>query len=116
MSYFDGPSGPSTNYAKIETRVAYIADSKFAMSLCESYLGLNREIVEGLVGRYLRGKRKGLLRGFIEYSFCTHGGWVTGKGLVGRGILSLSLCTSNGWDARRQRSVYSELISWARSR
>lgn len=114
MSYFDGPSGPSTNYAQSESRIAWLSSSRFAASLAQFYFGLDNDILQALVGRYSRGKRKGLLRGFVQYDICTHGGWVTGRGIRGRGIFRVALCVADGWDGRHREVTSSELLTWER--
>lgn len=113
MSYF-GASGPSTNYAEFETRTAS-PDSRFGMALLESYLGVNREMVEALVGRYARGKRRGQLRGIVEWTRCTHGGWVTRKGLFARGITQVILGAPDGFDRRHRCATFKKVLEYRRA-
>lgn len=114
MSYFDGPSGPSTNYAEFATRTARVSE-RFGMALLEQYLGLTPEIVEAIVGRYSRGKNKGQLRGIVEWTRCTHGGWVTRKGLSGRGIVSVILGVPSGFDPRHRTIIFDKVLEWKRN-
>jgi hypothetical protein len=113
MRYFNAPSGPSTNYAQLQTSTAPVS-SQFGMSLLERYLGLNREIVEAIVGRYVRGKNKGQLRGLVSFVRCNHGGWITNKGVTAKGIVTVSLLVPNGYIRRDKLVTYSTIISWDR--
>lgn len=114
ISYYDGPSGPSTNYARFETRSAYLADGQFAAGMLQFFLGLNNDIIEGLVGRYVRGKHKGQLRGILYWTKCVHGGWVPGIGLCGRGVTEINLSVVSGWDRRHGGPLTTKVISWSR--
>ena len=44
------------NYAQIESQKAYL-NTRFGQSFVASQLGLSADILEGIVGRYTRGKR-----------------------------------------------------------
>ena len=58
--------------AKFEYRTAYLS-GEFGESMARRYFG--DEIVDSLP-RYVRGKRKGLLKGQIKWSKVTNGGFV----------------------------------------
>lgn len=62
-------------YANAETRTAYLSD-EFGLNLACKKLGMTPEQIENLVGRYTRGKRKGLLRGAVQWFKITQFGWV----------------------------------------
>lgn len=115
MSYYDGPSGPSTNYAVLESRSAYLSDGQFAVGMIQYFLGLNTDMVESLVGRYVRGKLKGELRGMITWTKCVHGGWITGKGLCGRGVTEIEISIVSGWDRRRNMPCTTTVLAWTRA-
>ena len=64
-----------TTRARIETKQAYLS-TNFGRSVAQLWLGMNNEIIEAIVGRYFRGKRKGQLRGMIYWKKVVSGGWV----------------------------------------
>lgn len=53
---------------------AYL-NTLFAQSFVQMKPGLNLDIIEALVGRFTRGKRKGLLRGTVIWNKTEVGGW-----------------------------------------
>lgn len=61
-----------TNYAQCTTRTAWLS-TEFGESWARKLFG--DTIIDNLP-RYLRGKRKGLIKGQIEWTKCTKGGWV----------------------------------------
>lgn len=63
------------NYAQFITRFAYL-NEPFGMELALRKFELTEEQLESIVGRYVRGKRKGLLKGKIVWTKCVKGGWV----------------------------------------
>ena len=63
-----------TTYARIENRQAYL-NTHFGQSLAALWLGLNLDMLEAIVGRYSKGKRKGQLRGQICWKKVVSGGW-----------------------------------------
>ena len=70
-----------TNYAEFTYRDAPLA-SDFGLDFARSYF--SAEIIESLP-RYVRGPKKGLLKGSVEWERCTRGGWVrrgNGEGYV----------------------------------
>ena len=75
-----------TNYADIQTRNAWLS-SEFGEQMARRYFG--DEAVDNMP-RYARGKRKGLLKGQIEWRKVERGGWVSdqrasnGRGYVER--------------------------------
>ena len=62
----------TVNYARFENNGAWLS-SDFGQSIAARYF--TPEQIESL-GRYVRGKRKGLLKGRITWTKCVHGGWV----------------------------------------
>jgi hypothetical protein len=64
-----------TNYATIESKSAPI-NSEFGMNFACRLFNLTPEELEAKVGRYSRGPRKGLLRGWLVWAKTTKGGWV----------------------------------------
>jgi hypothetical protein len=86
MYYNDEPHGPSTNYAGDYERKVIPLNCHVGRSMAQCLLGLDNDMIEAIVGRYLRGKRVGQLRGAISWLRCNHGGWVRGKGLQRRGF------------------------------
>ena len=63
------------NYAQFISRFAYLSED-FGRDLAMRKFSLSAEQLEQIVGRYSRGKRKGLLRGKIVWTKCVRGGWV----------------------------------------
>jgi hypothetical protein len=64
----------NVNYAASVTNVAYL-NQRFGLELAHLFLGMDNAIIEGIVGRYSRGKRKGQLRGAIRWTKVVRGGW-----------------------------------------
>ena len=60
-----------TNYANIETQSAYLS-SDFGENFARKLFG--DEILDALP-RYVRGKRKGKIKGRLTWHKCTRGGW-----------------------------------------
>lgn len=60
-----------TNYARFEERSARLADD-FGLAMARRYFG---DMVDDLP-RYVRGPRKGKLKGWIRWRKCAKGGWV----------------------------------------
>jgi hypothetical protein len=63
------------NYAEITTQRAFL-NQRFGIALLQAHCGLSNDIIEGIVGRYSRGKRKGQLRGAVIWKKVVRGGWV----------------------------------------
>ena len=74
------------NYAQMQNFSAYL-NTRFGISFAQSHLGLSTEIIEALVGRYSRGKRKGQLRGMVCWEKVVRGGWAISR--WGRGVVRL---------------------------
>lgn len=74
------------NYCQTEFKTASLA-TDFGRGLAQLWFGLNNDILESLVGRYSRGKRKGQLRGEITWKKCVRGGW-NGEGVTLPGHVS----------------------------
>jgi len=74
----------------------YLSDS-FIQELAMRKLNLTEEQLEELVGRYVRGKRKGMLKGSLTWKKVTYGGWRrlgsgAGNGFVqGRGSIEYEI-------------------------
>jgi len=64
---------------------AYLNTDRGLAIACKAFDKTPEEI-EAIVGRYSRGKRKGLLRGSIQWRRILRGGWVSGFGVVERGL------------------------------
>jgi len=62
------------NYAASVTNTAYL-NQRFGLEVAHLFLGLDNDILESIVGRYSRGKRKGQLRGAIRWTKVVRGGW-----------------------------------------
>lgn len=65
-----------TTYASIKTQGAYL-NSDFGLKLALRKFNITEEDLETLVGRYVKGKRKGQLRGKISWQKVKSGGWVS---------------------------------------
>lgn len=65
----------TVNYAIFQGRSAYLSED-FGKELAMKKFNLSEAQLEQIVGRYVRGKRKGLLKGKIVWTKCTKGGWV----------------------------------------
>lgn len=61
-------------YATIECRQGFISD-EFIAKLTMNHFGLTPKELEMLVGRVTRGKRKGQLKGRLNWLKCVRGGW-----------------------------------------
>lgn len=57
-----------------EEHLAYLSE-EFGMTYAMRHLGKTEEELEAIVGRYVRGKRKGLLKGAIRWTKVIVGGW-----------------------------------------
>jgi hypothetical protein len=65
-----------TQYASTQTQTAYLS-TEFGLALAlRKFAPITEEQLASLMGRYTKGKRKGLLRGHVEWTKCTTGGWV----------------------------------------
>jgi len=64
-----------TNYAVFTEGYAYLSED-FGKQLAMKKFNLSEKQLEQVVGRYIKGKRKGLLKGKIIWTKCTKGGWV----------------------------------------
>lgn len=62
-----------TTRAVIENREAFLS-TEFGEKLARRYF--RPEVIESM-GRYVRGQRKGLLKGKICWKKCARGGWVS---------------------------------------
>ena len=65
----------TVNYAETQPKVAYLS-SDFGVELACKKFGFTPEQLEEKVGRYVRGPRKGLLKGSITWHKVVRGGWV----------------------------------------
>jgi len=102
MNYFSESSGlRSTNYAQT-SEVFVPLRANIGRNLAGLYLGLDADILEGIVGRYSRGKYKGQLRGAIQYTKVIHGGWMRNVGIVARGIFGAAQIV----DAFTRKTIY----------
>ena len=73
-----------TNFADIRTRDAWLS-SEFGENMARRYFG--DKAVDNMP-RYVRGKRKGLLKGQIQWRKVERGGWVSDKSAInGRGYV-----------------------------
>lgn len=63
------------NYAEYESRSAYLS-TDFGVELAQKKFGLTLEELEQKCGRYVRGVRKGKLKGAISWHKVIKGGWV----------------------------------------
>lgn len=63
------------NRAVFQSKFAYLSED-FGKELAMKKLNCSEEELEKIVGRYVKGKRKGLLKGKIIWRKCTRGGWV----------------------------------------
>ena len=82
--------------ALFKERGAYCA-SEFGEKLLEKWGILTTAEVR--LGRYVRGKRKGQIRGRIEWVSCTYGGWDWGSkggGVKSKGVKHFRLETYDG--------------------
>ena len=86
-----------TNYADIQTREAWLS-SDFGEQMARRFFG--DEAVDSMP-RYVRGKRKGLLKGQIQWRKVESGGWVSDKSATnGRGYV----------ENRRGKIIAAELV------
>lgn len=65
-----------TNYAEFALRDAPLS-SDFGLNFARSYF--SAEIIDAMP-RYVRGPKKGKIKGSVEWERCTRGGWVRGQG------------------------------------
>lgn len=65
----------SINYAQFVSKYAYLSED-FGRDLAMRKFDLTEKQLKQIVGRYIRGKRKGLLKGKIIWTKCVKGGWV----------------------------------------
>ena len=70
-----------TTRAKIVKRYAYLSE-EFGQSYAGRIFGMDLEELEAIVGRYSKGKRKGQLKGKLEWFSCVSGGWLHGAGVI----------------------------------
>ena len=68
-----------TNYARIEPRSAPLS-SEFGLSYAVKAFGLPEAEIAARVGRFVRGKRKGQIRGHLEWRHVVRGGWESETG------------------------------------
>ena len=75
----------------------------FGLQLAMKKTGLTEAELEAVVGRYKKGQRKGLLKGYIHWYKVTHGGWYkTGRydfecsGASGFVVRYIGLCFAFG--------------------
>lgn len=90
-----------TQRCNFEIRQAYL-NTDFGLELAVRRLGKTKEEIETLVGRYVKGKRKGELRGVLEWIKVTEGGWVkTGpydwESMQGRGFVVTAIGATFGY-------------------
>lgn len=64
----------NVNYAQVRRNRSYL-NTRFGLELAQLWLGLDSNMIEAIVGRYVRGKRKGQLRGVIAWDKVVRGGW-----------------------------------------
>ena len=63
-------------FARFETKHSWLS-SEFGENYARKLFG---DVIVDSLPRYVRGKRKGLLKGYIEWRKCVAGGWVkTGR-------------------------------------
>ncbi len=60
--------------ARLEYKEGYLSNPIIAKLACKK-LNLLPEELEKIVGRYVKGKRKGMLKGKLTWKYCTSGGW-----------------------------------------
>lgn len=63
------------NRAIFQNKFAYLSGG-FGRDLAMKKLDCSEEELEEIVGRYVKGKRKGCLKGKIIWTKCIKGGWV----------------------------------------
>tara|TARA_R100001463_G_scaffold57809_1_gene110101 strand:+ start:222 stop:635 length:414 start_codon:yes stop_codon:yes gene_type:complete len=80
-------------YAVIEERSAWLS-TEFGETLARKYLG--DEVIDDMP-RYVRGKRKGQIKGKMTWLKVESGGWV-------RGVYSEIFGDIKGWGVERRRS------------
>lgn len=93
------------NYAEYEARRAYLS-TDFGAELAQKKFGLTPEQLEERCGRYVRGARKGKLKGSITWHKVCRGGWVKtgaydhdeGKahGFVAKNGVCFAFCIESG--------------------
>lgn len=67
----------ANTHARFQTNQAYLSQ-QFGRSLAQLWFGFNNDILEAIVGRYSRGKRKNQFRGAIVWTKVIRGGWTGG--------------------------------------
>ena len=65
----------NVNRATFQSKFAYLSGN-FGKELAMKKLNCSEEELEKIVGQYVKGKRKGLLKGKIVWRKCIKGGWV----------------------------------------
>lgn len=68
-------------YAVIEDKSGYLNNS-FILELACKKLNLTAEAIEAKVGRYVKGKKLGELKGSLHWSKCVSGGWKKDFGVI----------------------------------
>lgn len=63
------------NYAQFKDGSAYLSED-FGKQLAMKKFDLTEQQLEIVVGYYVKGKRKGLLKGMLTWTKCIKGGWV----------------------------------------
>ena len=63
------------NYATFHNRRAYLS-TEFGLELAKKWFNLTEEELEEKVGRFKKGKRKGLLKGAVTWFKVGNCGWV----------------------------------------
>ena len=82
-----------TNYHVTRQHEADL-DTAFGMDLAISKLQLNQTEIEALLGRYVKGKNKGKLKGCLVWLKTTEGGWDRGsQSVVLPGSSGYRLCS-----------------------
>lgn len=94
------------NYAQFQFLNAYLS-TDFGRDLACKKLGLTPEELAAKVGRYVRGKRKGMLKGQLQWVKVIKGGWVKtgaydfdvmqGNGFVAKPGISFAYVVRDTW-------------------
>lgn len=71
---FQDRVGEMTTRAFVTTQSAYLSGD-FGRDYATKMFGMNEDDLAAIVGRYVRGKRKGALKGSITWKRCESGGW-----------------------------------------
>lgn len=97
--------------ARIVQRHAYLSDD-FGKDYACKVFKMSEDELENKVGRYVRGKRKGLLKGKLVWLHCVSGGWLPKPYGGGAVIMPNTRAGHKIVDSWTDETIYSNIIDW----